>query len=317
VTFSLGVSDVAKTHGEPKRGQVGRLAAGLWVVIFPREAACSPFVITYTFRLEDGQSCNFEVDLDRASPPRPDPAAHAAWTKLDFQQCPGCPLQATDHPCCPAALDIERIVQTFASLVSHQEVAVEVHTAERTTLKRTDAQTALRSLLGLILASGGCPILSRMKGPARLHLPFATFEETLFRMVGAYLVGQYLTTRQGGAPDWDLQGLSSLYGELQQVNTWLTRRLDVAAKRDANINAVVSLMTISALVAMSIDGQLSALAPFAIHPASGANEAPGSRGETPPTAASAAPSPASLMPDAVRPAKNKVTLRQRRMPKGS
>ena len=271
-------------------------------------------MIAYTFRLEDGQSCNFEVDLDRASPARPDPAAHAPWTKLDFQRCPHCPLQAADHPCCPAALDIERIVQTFASLVSHQEVTVEVRTAERTSLKRTDAQTALRSLLGLILASGGCPVLSRMKGPARLHLPFATFEETLFRMVGAYLVGQYLTLRQGGAPDWDLKGLSSLYGELQEVNTWLTRRLDVAAKRDANINAVVSLMTISALVAMSIEGQLSALAPFAIHTGSDAppeSAAPGA------AAASAAPSPASLMPDALRPAKNKVTLRQRRMPKGS
>ena len=98
-----------------------------------------PRVITYTFRLEDGQSCSFEVDLDRATPARPNPAEHAPWTKLDYQQCPHCPLRTDSHPCCPAALDIERIVQTFANLASHHEVTVEVATAERTSLKRTDA----------------------------------------------------------------------------------------------------------------------------------------------------------------------------------
>ena len=157
----------------------------------------------------------------------------------------------------------------FGDVFSHHEVDVEVRTIERTYVKRTDVQTALRSLMGLCLATGGCPVLSRMKGPARLHMPLATVEETLFRMVGAYLIGQYITVCEGGRPDWDLNGLIRFYAELQDVNSSIKCRLDAAAEKDANINAVVLLMGISMLVSFSLEQQLIELKPFTIGDPSG------------------------------------------------
>jgi len=98
-----------------------------------------------------------------------------------------------------------------------------------------------------------------------LHMPFATVEETLFRMVGAYFLGQYFKGQQGGTPDFTLDSLSRMYSEVQTVNRYLKLRLDDAVSRDANTNAVVSLMSVAMLVSFSLDQQLSGLQSFAIH----------------------------------------------------
>ena len=221
-------------------------------------------MIEYTLTLDDGRTVHFKVDPERAPGATSDGEPHPCWTHLDYHQCPNCPLKASEHRYCPAALDIEQIVAAFGDVFSHHQVQVEVRTDERTYLKRTDVQTALRSLMGLCLATGGCPVLSRMKGPARLHMPLATVEETLFRMVGAYLIGQYIAAHEGGTPDWDLKGLTRFYAELQDVNSSIKCRLDAAAEKDANINAVVLLMGISMLVSFSLEQQLFELKPFMI-----------------------------------------------------
>lgn len=220
-------------------------------------------MIAYHLAFDDGRVLEFSVDPDR--PPASGAVGeHPFWTRLDYHQCPNCPVAGGAHRHCPAALDIEGIVAAFRDVVSYREVNVEVRTPDRTYVKRTDVQTALRSLMGLSLATGGCPLLGQMKGPARLHMPFATMEETLFRMVGSYLLGQFLVGQRGGRPDWALGGLARLYLEIQEVNFALKRRLDAAAEKDANINAVVMLTGIAMLVSDSLEQQLTELAPFAM-----------------------------------------------------
>jgi hypothetical protein len=220
-------------------------------------------VIDYRLSFDDGRIVEFAVDPER-QPAAVGAEEHPFWTQLDYHQCPNCPLARGAGGHCPAALDIEGIVTAFRDVVSYRELNVEVRTPDRTYVKRTDVQTALRSLMGLTLATGGCPLLGQMKGPARLHMPFATMEETLFRMVGSYLLGQFLVGQGGGRPDWELRGLSRLYLEIQEVNFALKRRLDAAAEKDANINAVVMLTGIAMLVSCSLEQQLAELAPFAM-----------------------------------------------------
>ena len=219
-------------------------------------------MIEYILTFDDGHSVNFKVDPERGPSVARGVGAHPFWTQLSYHQCPNCPFQGSGETHCPAALDIEQIVGVFGNVVSHQKVSVEVRTVDRTYLKQTDVQTAVRSLMGLCLATGGCPVLGQMKGPARLHLPFANVEETLSRMVGSYLMGQYLVSQQGGAPDWNLQGLSRLYADLQEVNIALKGRLDAAAEKDANINAVVLLTGMAMLVSFSLEQQLTELNRF-------------------------------------------------------
>jgi hypothetical protein len=217
-------------------------------------------MITYEFVIDGEGSHKFEVDLDRAthvvnSKPRP------PWTLLTFNQCPNCPLSAGEHWHCPVALDVEEIVTRFRSLLSFQEATVHVETPERSYTKRCDVQTGLRSLMGLVMATSGCPILGRFRSMAYYHLPFANMEETLFRSVGSYLLKQYFVRKTGGVADLDLHGLARFYDEVQKLSQAFKRRIDAASEKDANMNAIGTLILIGMAVSSSLEEQLEELQP--------------------------------------------------------
>ncbi len=222
-------------------------------------------MIVYTFKFADARVLTFETEGEAVKTCKAARvSAPAFWTALDYGQCAGCPLAVAEHPHCPAALALEEIATAFAGLISHETVDVEVRTPERTVVKRTDTQSALRSLMGLKMATCGCPILGRLKGPARLHLPFGNFEETLVRITGAYLIQQYLVAGQGGVPDWTLKGLGQLFTELERINICLKRRFDALDQQDANLNAIVAFLSFSARATMSLEEKLAELAPYAV-----------------------------------------------------
>jgi hypothetical protein len=157
------------------------------------------------------------------------------------------------------AVDVFRITERFADLLSYERVHVRVSRGARTYDIDCDVQTGLGSLLGLVMASSDCPILSQLRALTRFHLPFAEFEETLFRTVALYLLRQYFVARDGGEPDFALAGLARLYDDLQEVNRSFKRRIEGASPRDASINAVTLLFSLSALVSMSLESGLEQL----------------------------------------------------------
>lgn len=218
--------------------------------------------VSYHFALRDGSQHGFHVDIDRTSTSTG--AEAPDWTRLGFNQCANCPLSAEQHSHCPAAVDLAPVISAFASIISHAEAQVCVNTPERSISKDCQVQQALSSLAALIMASSGCPILRQLRGLARTHLPFATLEETLFRSVSAYLLGQLLVQKAGGTPDWTLDGLKGLYAELEVLNVHFKKRVNAAAKQDAAINAVAALGILSMGVGFSIDEQWDELATFAI-----------------------------------------------------
>lgn len=219
--------------------------------------------IRYTLTFEDASSVECVIDTERTGSAM-DASTAPDWTRLTHRQCSNCPLSAEQHTHCPAALDIANVVGRFSEVPSYKAVHVQADMLERSHSRHTDLQTALHSVLGLMLATGDCPVLSRMKGPARLHMPFATVDETLFRMVGAYFIGQYLQERQGHAPDWSLRSLAEFYEDVQTVNQHLKMRLDAMTDSDANVNAIVSLMGMSMLVSFSLDQNLDNMQPYAL-----------------------------------------------------
>jgi hypothetical protein len=219
--------------------------------------------IRYTLTFEDASSVTCAIDTERDAGTQ-DTRSAPAWTRLEHHQCSHCPLSAAQHSHCPAAVDIAEVVARFQDVPSHKAVHVRADMLERSHSRQTDLQTALHSVLGLMMATGGCPVLSRMKGPARLHMPFATVDETLFRMVGAHFIGQYLQARQGAEPDWSLRSLAELYEAVQTVNRHLKMRLDAMAGSDAHLNAIVSLMSMSMLVSFSLDHELANMQAYAL-----------------------------------------------------
>jgi hypothetical protein len=217
-------------------------------------------MIEYIFTLANQEEHRFTVDLERL-PGSLNEAAPAFWTDLGFQQCTNCPLKTSEHQHCPTALDIEAIASRFSAIKSFERVKVEVKTPERTYIKFCDAQTGLRALLGLVMATSACPITSGLKALAYYHLPFASIDETLFRVVSAYLIKQYFVFQDGGVPDWEMVELNQFYRDLQELNACFKVRLDSASEKDANLNAVCSLNFLSIAVADSLEGQLKRLRP--------------------------------------------------------
>ncbi len=204
--------------------------------------------ITYCYTFEDGRQKEFTAQLDLATltlmkqqgtPP--------AWAELHNHRCEVCKIH-DQTPFCPIAANLADIVEEFKDFFSYQQVNVTVTTRERSYLKSTTIQEGLSALIGIIMVSSGCPSMERLKPMVRFHLPFATLEETVYRMVSTYLVAQYYLNRDGKPADLQLDGLEAIYNEVIEVNKSFAKRLTDAAKRDANVNALVNLDCFAAMV---------------------------------------------------------------------
>lgn len=163
------------------------------------------------------------------------------WTNLSYHQCPNCPLKEADQPRCPVALNLSDLIQFFVPFLSYEEVEVSIATEQRTYVKKTTVQKGLSSLMGIYMVTSGCPILDQLRPMVRHHLPFATMDETQYRALSMYLVGQYFGVRKGKKGDWELKGLKDLYREIGRINVAFKKRLAYLKGEDAIPNAMVIL----------------------------------------------------------------------------
>ena len=66
------------------------------------------------------------------------------------------------------------VIDRFTNLVSYDQLRVVVETEERAVSANLSAQQGLASLIGLIMASSGCPRTAVFRPMARFHLPFSS-----------------------------------------------------------------------------------------------------------------------------------------------
>jgi len=203
--------------------------------------------VIYLFQLDSGAGYRFDVEFDR-------PTAAGAlpeWTRLETDQCPHCPLPRAADARCPAAADLVPLVQRFSALSSIDRVEVRVVTAEFEARKRTDTQTALSALMGLVLATSACPILARLRPLAHTHLPFATTIEQVYRILSMHLMGRFLRGEPAG-----LDGLDGFFSDIDRLNQAFFGRLNRAVQRDAGINALLALHSRSTLASLTIETEI-------------------------------------------------------------
>ena len=203
-----------------------------------------PLVIEYSFRLQDNSEELFTIRLDPQTletllEPKAEPLPH--WTELSFSQCASCPLTQASSPHCPAAVNIAPIVRRGEKLLSFDVLDLQVTTAERVISQKTTAQRALCSLMGLVIATSGCPHTALFKPMARFHLPLANEEETIFRATATYMLAQYFVRTGGGEADFNLEKLRDLYRTIQEVNQAMATRVRSGSKTDSSVNAIVLL----------------------------------------------------------------------------
>jgi len=199
--------------------------------------------ITYAFRMPDNTHEVFRLELE----PRTleliggRPKDLPDWTKLEFHKCPHCPLTEKTHSHCPLATSLVNIVTRFDSILSYDQVHVDVITEERVTSQDTTAQRGISALMGLVMATSGCPRTACFKPMARFHLPLASKEETIYRAASMYLLAQYFLKREGHEADLELNGLVKIYDSMQIINRSILQRLRSATEGDSSVNAVIVL----------------------------------------------------------------------------
>ena len=224
--------------------------------------------IDYVFQCTSGEATGreikFPVVLDALSLDRRNLRTETLpdWTQLEYQQCSGCPLGTDKHPRCPAAISLAEIGDAFGGIHSYTEATVTVTTPEKMIQKDTSVQKGLSSLMGLLLATSGCPGLARFKPLARFHLPFATREDTIIRMIGSYFTAQYLLASDTEGDGMGLDELRAWYDEVHRINKMLSDRVGDAWQGDAGSNALVLLDVLAQELPLSIDDQLREMKPW-------------------------------------------------------
>lgn len=209
----------------------------------------------YTFQYAEGTQSRIELEVDPKTMnliPEPQPS-FPKWTELGFNQCPGCKLDPRLDPHCPVAVNLLIPVSVFKDSVSYDDADIIVEGPERTFFKHTSLQEAVSALVGLCMATSSCPAFQKLKPMVRFHLPFATPDETMYRVLSTYLLAQYIKTKRGGKPDWDLKELDEMYDKIRVVNKHMVQRLREVAVKDASLNALVNLDCFAISVKFSIN----------------------------------------------------------------
>lgn len=215
----------------------------------------------YIFRLADGSIKKFDITLDartlnyipadKHEPPE--------WARLNYYKCYNCRLDETEYEFCPIAYNIADIVRSFKDSSSYENSYVLIMTKARDMSKNTTIQEGVSSLLGIYMVTSGCPIMEKLKPMVRYHLPFATLEESVYRVISMYLLVQYFLKKKGKKPDWELKKLSDIYENIRLVNAGIAERLKNAAQKDASVTAVVNLDYLASLLPLLINDTLASI----------------------------------------------------------
>ena len=188
----------------------------------------------------------FQLQIDQR-------AAYPEWTRLDFQKCPNCTLTGVDY--CPAALSLSMFLPQFSTRVSYEKAVVEVETAKRTVVSKTTFQQGIAAMIGLVMATSGCPLTKFLRPMARTHLPFASEEETVLRALAFHLLGEYVKQSPSGqAVALTLDTLRQYYEQLSVVNGCVAERIRTFIQRDAAVNAVIILESFALIAPENIAG---------------------------------------------------------------
>lgn len=220
--------------------------------------------IKYRFILENGEIEEFILPINEvtADLQLEEKEEYPQWTKLDFHQCSNCPLSVDKSPQCPLAVSLLDIIQPFERLLSFNRVTLEVELPERKIISETSAQKAISSLMGLRMASSGCPRFSFFKPMARFHLPVSSLEETIYRAAGAYMLAQYFRNKEGQNSDFKLDGLKRVYEHIHVVNTSIADRIRAASKTDSTLNALIILDLFTHALPLAVEQSLDELKPL-------------------------------------------------------
>lgn len=179
------------------------------------------------------------------------------WCNLQYKQCPNCTLNPIWHKQCPLAVRLIPFVN-LPSIKSYDEVRAEVEMDSKTVTTETSAQEAFSSLLGLVMATSGCPHTAFFKPMAWFHQPFSTPEETMYRACTTYL-SSYVLRGKFKKQEASFEDLKIIYKNIHMINVHIASRIHNYSQTDSALNAIVLLDLITKDLPIAVDEDLSDL----------------------------------------------------------
>jgi hypothetical protein len=217
--------------------------------------------IRYHFTMKDGKEEDINLHLHEKTLDLMNdiPESLPEWTKINFHQCPHCPLDVQQYTHCPIAVHLVKIIELLKSLLSYDQLHVDITTPQRHVSREASAQKAVSSLMGLIMATSGCPHMEFFKPMARFHLPLASVEETIYRATSMYLLAQYFLQKEGKKADMELEGLKTIYRDIKIINDSMAARLRNISDKDVALNSLVILDIFAQTLPFAIEESLEDL----------------------------------------------------------
>ncbi len=199
--------------------------------------------IKYVLRFEDGLEKTFTLILNNQTMEviNPEKDELPEWTILTQHQCEVCPLDPERNMYCPTAISMLDIIQNFGDVFSYEMVETHIETEERVYSRKGPVQETLSSLVGACMAASGCPILKKLQPMVRFHLPFASVEETEYRVLSMYMLAQFFVHKMNTPPDLEFKGLLKIYKNISTVNRDFLKRLKTIVTKDSSLNAIITL----------------------------------------------------------------------------
>jgi hypothetical protein len=201
------------------------------------------FTLDFLFQFKNGKEkrINIRIDEETLNLIRPQHKVPPKWAEIEDFLCPHCPIDKSKYKYCPLAVNLNDVISDFTEFRSYEEVDITIQTKERTYYKNTSMQSGLGSLLGIVMVANDCPVLGKLKPMMKYHLPFATLEETDYRILSMYMLAQFVILKKGGEPDWEMENLKDLYEDIKILNQNVSKQLSKIESKDAIVNAVVIL----------------------------------------------------------------------------
>jgi hypothetical protein len=194
---------------------------------------------------ENGERLNFALELSKDD----DPLAlnkqdiFPGWAKLEFNQCPHCPLDPAEVRWCPAAVAIVPVIETCAEWTSVELVELETIEETRRVIENLSAADALCSMLSNLAAFSACPVLTFEFWIWKYFSPSISVENALFRRLAVQLIYRELSAVRG----IEIEPMRTGITMLSETTTHLLGRLRGHHQMtgDAVFNAMVKVHTIS------------------------------------------------------------------------
>ncbi len=181
------------------------------------------------------------------------------WTRLENDMCEDCIYAKTGQKYCKAAIGLHAAVKSFSNIKSIARITLTTITTNGNVLSRcATAQEGLSVLFFSCLVFSGCYKFAQFKWSWNYYTTQQTHEDMFFTLMSSYITKEFLL---GSATNVEIKSANILL-EFKSIYYSLIRiieRVRKASEKDANMNALVRLASMTNILQTSFDDLMSNL----------------------------------------------------------